>query len=54
MAGALFKFCFGLRFGKLESAAQAQRRPERSWSETTIAVPQAEACRPFGLCGCRS
>ncbi len=49
MAVALFKFCFGLRFGKLESEVQAQRRPERSRSETTVAVPQAEARRSFGI-----
>jgi hypothetical protein len=49
MAVALFKFCFGLRFGKLESEVQAQRRPERSQSETTVAVPQAEARRSFGI-----
>jgi hypothetical protein len=41
--------CFGLRFGEWESEVQAQRRPERSRSETTIAVPQAEARRSFGI-----
>jgi hypothetical protein len=39
--------CFGLRFGEWESEVQTQRRPERSRSETTIAVPQAEARRSF-------
>ena len=41
-------FCFGLRFGERESGAEAERRQERSRSETTVAVPQAEARRSFG------
>jgi hypothetical protein len=35
--------CFGLRFGGRKSEAQAERRLERNWSETTAAVPQTEA-----------
>jgi hypothetical protein len=40
---------FGLRFGERESEAQAQRRLERSRSVTTVAEPQAEARRLFGI-----
>jgi len=37
-----------LWFGERGSGAQAERRQERSQSETTVAVPQAEARRTFG------
>jgi hypothetical protein len=40
---------FGLRFGERESAAEAERRRERSRSGTTVAEPQAEARRSFGI-----
>jgi hypothetical protein len=40
----------GLRFGERESEAEAERRRERSWSETTVAEPQAESRRSFGIC----
>ena len=45
--GSIFALCFGLRFGERESGAEAERRQERSRSETTVAVPQAEARRTF-------
>jgi hypothetical protein len=44
----LFQLCFGLQFGERESVAQAKRLLERSRSETTVAVPQAEARRTSG------
>jgi hypothetical protein len=37
--------------GKVERSGETQ---ERSRSETTVAVPQAEARGTFGACGCRS
>jgi hypothetical protein len=37
---------FGLRFSERESEAQAERRRRR---EMTVAEPQAEARRPFGI-----
>jgi hypothetical protein len=40
---------FGLRFGERKSEAEAERRRERSRSGTTVAVPQAEARRSFGI-----
>jgi hypothetical protein len=40
---------FGLRFGERKSEAEAERRRERSRSETTVADPQAEARRSFGI-----
>ena len=43
------KFCFGLRFGGRESGVGAERRQERSRNGTTVAVPQAEARRSFGI-----
>ena len=40
---------FGLRFGEREREAEAKRRRERSRSGMTVAEPQAEACRSFGI-----
>jgi hypothetical protein len=45
---------FGLRFGERESEAEVERRRERSRSATTVAEPQAEGRRSFGITKCHS